>query len=190
MLIDPNLTLTEILSLVLLELKKGPTVRKHPFRYTVLSTSVNNQVNSRWVVFRKFADHDQLHIYTDSRSKKVTELERNGNASLLFYHPRQKLQIRLNGNIELHHQDSLTEKYWPGVKSTGAKDYTSLRAPGETIESAEEAHVWEDDPKEVHFMILEFQPRTMDVLQLGKQGHLRFYYEKKATEWKGQIIVP
>lgn len=189
-ILKPDHSLTEIRQRVIAELLKGSAQKKHPFQNVVLSTIENSRPASRWVVFRKLTDHESFLVFTDSRSDKVVQLEKNPNCALLFFHNRQGLQVRINGKAVIHHQDDLTKKYWPGIQGSSAKNYTTKLPPGTEIASKEEGYNWENDSDGRHFAILEIIPHEMEVLQLYRDGHIRAGFTKKNGDWKGTFLVP
>ena len=190
MLISELDKLDEIWKIVQLELKKGPSVKRHPFRFVVLSTEHHGEVNSRWVVFRKYTNDSKLLIYTDARSKKCAELKENPNASLLFYHDRHKLQIRVHAKASIHQQDELNAKYWPGVKGSKPGDYLSKLSPGERISDRAMGFEKERELDDRYFAILEFDLHKIDVLQLNGDRHIRAEFKKTDEEWESTFLVP
>ena len=171
-------------------LRKGTVQKKHPFRYVVLSTTKNNAPKSRWVVFRKLDNDNRFVIFTDKRSDKYEEIDDNPQCSLLYYHNRQGLQIRFDGKAQLHYQDDLTSKYWPGVKGNGIKSYSTVLSPGTKIEDISEGNQWLEDPDDRYFSIIEFVPDRMDVLQLDRVDMIRAAFNLTDEGWKGSYLVP
>lgn len=190
MLISESKSLEEIWEMIQLELKKGTSTKRHPFRFVVLSTVSKEGVSSRWVVYRKFTTEGKLLVYTDSRSEKCTELKRNPKCSLLFYHERQKLQIRIEAEAKLHLQDELTAKFWPGVKGSNPGDYISVRGSGEEINQRELGYEKSLDLNDRYFTVLEFNPLKIDVLQLNEDRHIRIEFKRTANEWESTFLVP
>lgn len=189
-ILDLNMNLESILSTVFTELKKATKVKRHQFRYVVLSTTENQNVSSRWVVFRKFTDQETFLVFTDARSTKVDELKKNAQANLLFFNNKNGLQVRIDGKILLHHKNELTKKYWPGVKSTAEKSYTSKQPPGSKVDNIDEAHNWSPEYEDDHFMVLELIPAAIDVLQLNGEKHIRASYTVEPGGWEGNFLVP
>ncbi len=190
-LLTPELSLDEMLKSILDEFRKGAVLKKHPFHQLVLSSSGGEYVSSRWVVFRKLTPENQFLIFTDARSEKVKELQQNPNASLLFYHPRQGLQVRINGKAQLHHHDQLCTTYWPGVKgSPGVKSYQTVQAPGEPIFSVNEGNKTNPELEDKHFMIIAVEAHHIEALQLDRDEHIRVNFEKDVNRWKGTFLVP
>ena len=190
-LLTPDQSQKEMLQAVLAELRKGAVQKKHPFHQLVFSTIKGDQAESRWVVFRKLTSDNHFLVFTDARSEKVEELRQNPNTTLLFYHPRQGLQVRIKGKAQLHHRDQLTTTYWPGVKgSPGAKSYQSVQSPGHPIDSIEEGKSCDAELDDTHFMIIEVMPQQIEVLQLDREQHIRVGFEKVGDDWKGMFLVP
>lgn len=190
-LLTPELSPDEMLKSILDELRKGAVQKKHPFHQLVLSSSGGEYVSSRWVVFRKLTPDNQFLIFTDVRSEKVKELQQNPNASLLFYHPRQGLQVRINGKAQLHHHDELSTTYWPGVKgSPGAKSYQTLQAPGESTFTIHEGNNTNPEFDDQHFMVISVVTHHIEALQLDRDQHIRVSFAKEGDAWKGTFLVP
>ena len=75
--------------------------KKHSFRYFTLTTlSLDGGPHSRTVVLRGF-DPEKLtfSIYTDSRSEKMKELNKDSRAEFLFYDSNQLLQLAVKVNL-------------------------------------------------------------------------------------------
>ena len=183
-------SLEEILAATRSEIAKGAVRRKHPFHQTVLTTLGEKGPESRWVVFRKLTDENNLLIYTDWRSAKVRELTRDPHASLLFYHAKQGFQVRIRAEVVLHRKDQLTAVYWPGVKSAGSRNYNSVLPPGEAIHNPREGNKLFDEAVDSHFTIIELIPTALEVLQLGREGHIRATFSLSDGEWQGHFLVP
>ncbi len=190
-LLTPEQTQQAMLKSILDELRKGAVQKKHPFHNVVLSTISANNPASRWVVFRKLTAENHFLIFTDARSQKVEELKKNPHTTLLFYHQRQGVQVRVNGTATLHHQDDLTATYWPGVKgSPGAKSYQTVAAPGEATPSIASGNNTDPSLDDTYFMVIEVIPHHIEALQLGREGHIRVAFEKNEDQWKGSLLVP
>ena len=48
-------------------------------------------------------------IVGDARAKKIKQFKKNNNASILGYDPEIKIQLKLQGNIEVHHNFNMNE---------------------------------------------------------------------------------
>lgn len=144
--------------------------RKHPWRFPVLASAHGKQVEQRTVVLRAYdPQKHQLVFYTDFRSPKVQQFLANPQASLLFYHPRQQWQVRVRGQIEIHHQDDLAQSHLAKIPDERRGDYQSAQAPGKPLKKGLEGL-----PAQDNFCLLIFQAQAMDSLKLGGEEHQRF----------------
>jgi len=194
MIITANSTPTDVLKKTHKELRKGSKNSSHPFRSLSLATvDPDSQIpNNRTVILHKATDDWRLHIFTDSRSRKVDELKKQNTASLLFWHPYHKLQLRCQCSVELHQKDGLAQQCWAQVRGPAQKAYTSLLAPGDPIDTPEEAHEWPEDFSMDHFCVLECIATNLQILQLDGRKHRRIAFKRENPQdsWQGQWITP
>lgn len=179
----------DLLELARAELLRSNGDRKHPFRLMYLS-SIGDYPETRTVVKRKATLDFTLTFFTDSRSPKVSQIRATPKVSVLFYHPKKKLQVRLYGQAHLvdeGHGDF--NRYLQSVKeSPSLKDYTTLQAPGDPLLAGPEASVLFGD--EVHFIAIEIKPEKLDILLLGRESHTRSLYVQREGAWHQQPLVP
>ena len=190
MLLDFDKTLEEAWKDIRHEIHRGALDSKHPYRFITLSTMGKDQIRSRWVVLRKVDDDLKLYIYSDYRTKKIRDIEERSMAQVLLYHDKKKLQIRMQGNAKVHHQNDLAKTHWKNVQGIGKRAYTPLIAPGNPIDRPEEAHKWPDNYSDKHFALVTFEPLELDVLQLNRMEHLRARFRKKGKEWTKTWVSP
>lgn len=173
------------------ELLRGSLDKKHPFRFVVLSLAdgTNNGVSSRYVVLRKAKELNQLLIYTDSRSNKVTAIKANSLVQLLFFNQKKGLQVIISCKVVLHQGNDTAKQEWKNVQGNAKKSYCSMAAPGSAIDSPEEAYFWDDDSSDQHFMVIEALPVQIEFLELGRGQHRRAKFQKNGT-WAGEWLVP
>ena len=76
----------------------------------------------RTLVFRGWAGADQLELFSDQRSEKVTELANDGAAELCWLFPKARQQFRLRGKVTLitaTEQPELCQQRWRNLSDTG-----------------------------------------------------------------------
>ena len=116
----------EIYSLLIQGVKK----RKSYFHNAVLgSIPYDNKPEIRTVVLRDFSQKNlNIKIHSDLRSKKIKELEKNKNISLLFYDEKKKIQIRIRGlaNILKSYEPS-----WSKLSDWSKRCYLTSKPPGD-----------------------------------------------------------
>lgn len=170
------------------ELQNGVSKKGHPFRYATLgSVSATGVAELRTVVLRQVTEDFKLRIYTDSRSKKIAQLLQNPTATLLFYHPKKLLQLKVTGNSTIITDPKELQRYYSGVQPASKKDYTTAAAPGTPI-SNPDAVTYLDNTH--YFTILQIAPTAVEFLQLKRPNHIRIAFEEKDTTWEGQFINP
>lgn len=189
MLFSENESLTEIWQSLVHELHRGALDPKHPFRYTNLGTIGETGPEVRTVVVRSISKELEFYIFTDYRSEKVAELQTNSSAMLHFYHSGKRVQIRIKGHAEIHHQNELSQKNWPQVQGEAKKAYSSTLAPSTPIQEFKEAFDWTESGDDHQFTVLKFIPESIEVLQLNGANHLKISYSKN-NSWAGQRLVP
>lgn len=163
------------------DLGRAAVDKRHPFRYPVLGTLGLESAELRTIVLRDL-DYaaKKLYFFTDSRSPKVEQLKQQDTASLLFYHHKRKVQLRIKGQCKRHHQNELSQQYLARLPEEQTRDYRSLRAPGAMPGPGGLI----EDPT-IHFMVLEIRVSAIDFLQLKAKGHQRFHLTYAAS---GQLL--
>ena len=164
------------------ELFRANEDRRHPFRTLVLAT-LSDFPHVRTVVKRKSLPDYSVLVYTDSRTTKISDLQKNKNCSLLFYHPKKKLQITFYCEADLIESGELFEKH-QAIALVHPNDYATAAAPKAELEAPEYLYA-----EETNFALLQFRPQRIEILQLGRPQHLRAVFELK-NNWEGQWVVP
>ncbi|WP_053405402.1 pyridoxamine 5'-phosphate oxidase family protein [Persicobacter sp. CCB-QB2] len=180
-----------LLELAKTEFIRSKTTPYHPFKYIALAT-VNAKDGSpevRTVVTRAISEELGVIFYTDSRSPKVQQMMKEEKVSLLFYHPKKQLQIRMKGRAriiaeeEQAFQDGLDQ-----VQDTGKiKDYSTVASPSSNLLAG-----IGDQPygQKVNFAAIEVTPEELDVLLLENGGHYRAKFTKEIDGWEANPLVP
>ncbi len=171
------------------ELGRASLDRHHEWRTPVLaSADADGLPDARTVVLRLVdAQAGQLTFYTDSRSPKVTQLQAQASAMLVFWSARLSWQLRLRVACSVITSGPEVDALWQGVKqSAAAGDYLSPRPPGAVLPpssgtaDAAEANV----PAPTHsFAVLRAQVLQMDWLELSRDGHRRAKLSASTWEW-------
>ena len=191
MLVHEQDSLEDIFKNVKHELRRGVLEKWHPFRFVPLATHFEDEIGMRYVVLRDVGQDLSCFIYTDTRTAKVRQISDNGLAVLLFYHPKKKVQIRLEGNPVIHYKNAVSSEHWENVPKFRKKEYGGVITPGARISEPEEAHHWPLTIGQNYFTVLEIKPFKIEVLQLDGVEHRRALFElNEANEWDKQWIAP
>ena len=177
--------ISEILDSIFKELKKGTQINSHPFRYTCLGTvDFSGNPQQRMVVIRDISNNE-ITIYTDNRTEKVSEIKSNANASLLFYDYKKMKQLKLSGKITV--DQSPDKSLWNAIPAKAKKDYTTKNKPGTKIKNPEDISYTETFE---NFCVLKFAFTKMDYLNITRPNHVRAQFLLIDNMWEGSFIVP
>ncbi len=170
------------------ELQKSLVKKGHPFRYFTLATvGLDKMARLRTVVLRKITNDLKLIFYTDRRSKKIIHITENPKVSLLFYHPKLMLQLKIEGTAKVILDEAILNTYWHGIQPNSRKDYITERAPGSTLKNPDEVQYLNEDN---HFCMVEIEPFKIEYLKLKRPNHLRVRFSKSDDDWIGDFLVP
>lgn len=169
------------------EMHRGALDPKHPFRYLTVATVGEQFPQVRTVVLREFTAGLEFLVYTDARSSKVQELLEVPRVSLLFYHPKKQVQVRVQALATVHVEDELAQANWKRVSDKRRAEYQSELGPGKRIMHPRDG--WESSLDYSYFSVLKFSPLSLEVLQLAREGHLRIQFDL-ASGWEGSWLVP
>ncbi|WP_332912139.1 pyridoxamine 5'-phosphate oxidase family protein [Algoriphagus boritolerans] len=151
---------SEIWQSLVHELHRGSLDSKHPFRYSNLATIGKFGPEIRTVVVRSINKNFEFYIFTDSRSEKVAEITANPSATLHFYHPGKRAQIRIKAKAEIHRQNDLSEAFWSKVQGDAQKAYTSTLAPSTPISDPNQGFDWPEMSDDRFFCCFEIYPQN------------------------------
>lgn len=181
----------EIFENIRREILRGALDKKHPFRYVVLGTYGHTGIGMRNVVLRKVTSELELYFFTDSRSKKVNEINHSNQVGILLYHPSKRIQIRIGGTAMVLDKDStIRREFMSQVQGEGKKAYSSTLRPGKAIDSPNDAFSWDESLFSEFFEVMKVIPNQIEALQLNGMEHLRVTFNKEEGEWIFQWLVP
>jgi len=173
------------------DLERATVDRKHPYRFCYLATTQVDYVSTqRTVVLRRILPSKELLIFSDYRTPKVQEIKQQEQVSLLFYHPTQQIQIRLQAVVTIHHQDALCLREWSKLNERNKKDYQTILPPGSDLPKEELDQTHDPNLGSSFFSILSLKPLNMDILQLRPAGHQRMVCHYENREWIGRQVMP
>ena len=178
--------LQKILDDLKTEVKFGYLKKNHPFRYPVLASIFSNSPVQRTVVLRDSTLNFDLLMYTDERSNKVKHFVENSRGSLLFYHPKKLLQIKISGRVVVLRSGPEYDNHWGGLQGRSIKDFVTNNPPGTPIVNPDRVSYKED---EHHFCLLKLIPDKMEYLQLKRPNHIRAEF-MNFNDWEGSFLTP
>jgi len=111
---DKPISHGEILKKAWKHLDLGAIDRHHPFHTPVFGTVAEScEASLRVVVLRRFwRKPPRLAFHSHIGSVKIAEIAARTQVSWLFYHPDEKLQLRIRGRAAIHTDDDLADEQW------------------------------------------------------------------------------
>lgn len=193
-----GLTLEDMAALAFELPKEGAEDTSSPLRKPALATvAATGAPALRTVILRSFDGKARLiELFTDRRSSKVAELEREPRASMLFYDPRRDVQLRLTGEAVPLTGAAATEA-WERAGLPSRRAYLAVAAPGTAsigptsgLPPEVEGMIPSADRLEegrVNFALIRFGFDEADVVVLSRSGHrrarIRWPSETAVMEW-------
>ncbi len=170
------------------ELRYGYEEYDHPFKSCCLATiELSGNIKQRTVILREVTEEKTLLFYTDVRSDKISHLRKNPSTSVLFYNPRNNLQLSLCGTVRIHADTQVWTDHFHTIEGRSLNDYNTEDAPGKPIKNPINVR----RTKKINFAVLEFIPASIEYLKLRQEpNRIRAYFELRDQEWKKTFLVP
>lgn len=148
-------------------------------------TLITGECQARTVVLRGIEDDTERScprfiIHTDIRSQKWIELKEKRFATLHFYCPKRKWQMRVSCSGVLHHKNDDARIEWNRLSPNSKEIYSLKNIPGTKVVSAKEAYTFEEklDPME-NFGVITLIPNSFESLQLSHPMRESFHVRAK-----------
>ena len=160
-------------------LARGAVDAKHAFKLFSFATVTGDGLpDTRTVVLRACdITAKELCFHTDIRSGKIAHIKKQPEVCLLFWHPKQSLQLRIFGKAQVHHLDEKTKEKIASLPPQQISLYGFASKPGSIVEQLSQ-HGFDDTLVAQNFAWVRVNVHTIDVLHLGRSGvHTRVQFE-------------
>lgn len=169
-------------------LSRGVSDRRSAFHTPVLVThGLDGLPAARTVVLRGFDPNLRtISVHCDYRSGKVREIMNNDRSAAVFYDVRKKIQIRITGHCQIHHQDDVATHAWRKLTAFSRRSYLA-QSPGSVTEKPSSGLPTElEKPAPAlgdsetgfsNFSIIRFRLLALEWLYLSARGHRRAKFE-------------
>ena len=159
------------------------------FHTLILSSLDEGKIASRVVVLREFNSKERyLRFHTDARAPKIKHFQKNSNASILGYDPALKIQLKLQGNVEVHLKDDVTIASWNESTTRSKKCYSVEGGSSLEIDYPAEYDIRDVNIEDgyLNFAVIKFTYTSLEFLYLKSSGHRRAVHswdEELTSNW-------
>ncbi|MGB8706167.1 MAG: pyridoxamine 5'-phosphate oxidase family protein [Gillisia sp.] len=170
------------------ELKSAVKQNDHPFRYcSVASCDSAENLRQRTMILRDITDNEHLLFYTDSRSIKIKHFKVNTHVSVLFYDPKNNLQLVIKGKMKVYKNNEDYHYHKSNIEGKAVNNYNTRLAPGKKLNNPFNI----SRTTELHFALLELETQSIEFLKIRKDpNHLRALFTRKEKDWEKTFLVP
>ena len=191
----------EVLKSLFEKLCHGVTDGKDDFHTMIFSNIINNEVDSRCVILRQFDGDKRILVFnTDIRSPKVEAIRLNPKTHCLFYHFREKIQLRISTYSEVHCNGKIHNIGWENTTLSSRKCYLTKYKPSQEIDKMADGisyHLRGKIPSDqesqlgkTNFAVVVNKIISIDWLYLSSKGHRRARYDFEGEEIKKCWLAP
>ena len=159
------------------------------FHSPTVSSIDESGINSRVMVLREFNLKKRfMRFHTDYRAPKIKQYKKNNIASVLCYDPILKIQIKLQGVIDVNYHNSITRSAWDGSTTRSKKCYSVKGGSSLKISNPGEYDLKDGNIEDgyINFAVLIFSFTTLEFLHLKSSGHRRALHtwdDKLQSSW-------
>jgi 3-hydroxyisobutyrate dehydrogenase len=156
------------------------------FHTLILSSLDEGKIVSRVVVLREFNSKERyLRFHTDARAPKIKHFQKNSNASILGYDPALKIQLKLQGNVEVHLKDDVTIASWNESTTRSKKCYSVEGGSSLEIDNPAEYDIRDVNIEDgyLNFAVIKFTYTSLEFLYLKSSGHRRALHS-----WDDELV--
>jgi pyridoxamine 5'-phosphate oxidase len=159
------------------------------FHSPTVSSIDESGINSRVMVLREFNLKKRfMRFHTDYRAPKIKQYKKNNIASVLCYDPILKIQIKLQGIIDVNYHNSISRSAWDGSTTRSKKCYSVKGGSSLKISNPVEYDLKDGNIEDgyMNFAVLIFSFTTLEFLHLKSSGHRRALHtwdDKLQSSW-------
>lgn len=173
----------EILKKIWKNLDLGTLDRDHPFHLPVFGTICDHEPRLRIVVLRRFwRKSPKLAFHAHLGSPKINQIRANPNVYWLFFHPQERLQVRIKGMATIHTEGNLHEEQWLSTELFSRRCYVG-EAPSQESKKPtsglpedlidRQPTREESEQGKTNFAVISSTIDEIDCLEMNIKGHRR-----------------
>ena len=174
--------------------------RSSEFRTPVFICGEKDNLDGRVVVLRKVDNKNNfIQFHSDIRSTKIDIIKKNSNCSILFYGKKEKIQLRMKVESELHYDNEITKVSWDKTGHISRKCYLVTNGPGTKSEKPTSGldnkfdnfdfSKEESEKGYKNFCVIRCKIKSIEWLYLAAKGHRRALIDLKGSK-KFTWLIP
>ncbi|MEE2770403.1 MAG: pyridoxamine 5'-phosphate oxidase family protein [Pseudomonadota bacterium] len=160
------------------KLQAGIKTNKNEYHLMQLSYIDGSQCPKVDTVVLRHLTNRHVYFHTDFRSQKVEALRHSPNICLHWYSREDKVQISIQGNADIHHQDELCRERWGNMKSLSQECYHQVGKPGTEYSSKLATFDLSKKAAFDNFTVIGCEIKKMDVLLLRLGDNVRYIWSE------------
>ena len=179
----------------------GAKSSKDIFHLPVVGLVSNNTPSTRVVVLRKVdVVKREITFHTDIRSDKVHFLQQNPNISFLFYHPEDRIQIKLSGTAVVETDSLDAEEAWLKSNTSSRKCYLAQKGSGAITDTPDDSipssflgrnpNKAESEAGRKNFCMVKSCILQMEWVWLNHMGHRRIRFDYTSENLTSNWLIP
>lgn len=182
-----------------LRLRAAASDPRHPMRVcTVATVDEHDAPDARILLLRGASESlGRLWFHCDRRSHKIEHLRRQPLVCVVTYDHGDGVQLRLRGPVATRLDDSVAEQHWEQTELAVRHAYRLAAPPGSALVQRDprtdhhRRHLKHQDDLDgrENFAVLEFEPKTIDWLQVSSLGDRRAML-RSARGWEFEPLAP
>ena len=168
-------------------ISSAPSQQRHPMRAPTVITTAYNIPNARTMILRDVLPN-RLIFFTDKRSPKIHDIQKNPHTTIHTYDTKKKLQIRIRAQMSIINEHPQWNR-WQSMGLNRFQDYGTSLPPGTLIQQNNIPAATMEIAKE-NFCILEALVTDIELLKLSREGHQRVEWKSQEDSWILHRLVP
>lgn len=158
--------LTELADVAWNRLSHAANDTNDPLRLVTLANIDPDGLPQARIMVIRGADREASRIWfhTDSRSRKIEQLQRNGNVCVVAWDVNDRIQLRLYGTITIHENDDVANDHWQQTTTSVRHVYGNGPVPKQPLPAADPRlqRLWRHQERTRHL----HQPLNFVVLEM------------------------
>lgn len=160
---------------------------------SLVTTRLDKRPTARTVVLRQFDSNSRcLYLFTDTRSKKIQEIQASPIGQLHFYSHEQSIQLRIDCELKILEEETKRKEFWDNTEPHSKLVYQQASTRGEEISKHESRGFNKNDIEKgyEYFAVIQAYIQSIDCLYISPEKHYRSYFKWSEGKCSSSWHVP